>query len=137
MAGRVKLRTLLARLALEETNNQVHTRRTQQIRQIAMKFHELQAQRALISQKVKDQEKVLQTEWQATLGSNNPLLMGLNLLSSTFSKARFNPYVSLLQAAVFVFQDFKEQKLPNKDNFLEYFVSIANRISGKQEGNEA
>lgn len=102
-----------------------------------MRFHELQAKRALLSQKVKEQEKVLQTEWQATLGSNNPLLMGLNLLSSTFSKARFNPYVSLLQAAVFVFQDFKEQKLPNKDNFLEYFVSIANPITDKQEGNEA
>ena len=137
MAGGFKLRTLLTRLALEKTDSQVHTRRTQQIHQIAMKFHELQAQRALLSQKVKEQEKVLQTEWQATLGSNNPLLMGLNLLSSTFSKARFNPYVSLLQAAVFVFQDFKEQKLPNKDNFLEYFVSIADRITGKQQGNEA
>ena len=137
MVGGFKLRTLLARLALEEIYSQVHTRRTQQIHQIAMKFHELQAQRALLSQKVKEQEKVLQTEWQATLGSNNPLLMGLNLLSSTFSKARFNPYVSLLQAAVFVFQDFKEQKLPNKDNFLEYFVSIANPITDKQEGNEA
>jgi len=136
MAGGFKLRTLLTRLALEETYSKVHTRRTQQIHQIAMKFHELQAQRALLSQKVKEQEKVLQAEWQATLGSNNPLLMGLNLLSSTFSKARFNPYVSLIQAAVFVFQDFKEQKLPNKDNFLEYFVSIADRITGKQ-GNEA
>ena len=137
MVGGFKLRTLLARLALEETYSQIHPRRTQQIHQIAMRFHELQAKRALLSQKVKEQEKVLQTEWQATLGSNNPLLMGLNLLSSTFSKARFNPYVSLLQAAVFVFQDFKEQKLPNKDNFLEYFVSIANPITDKQEGNEA
>lgn len=49
-------------------------------------------------------------------------------VNSSYKSYAFDPQI---------FQDFKEQKLPNKDNFLEYFVSIANRISGKQEGNEA
>lgn len=101
-----------------------------------MTFQELQTQRALLSQQVQEQEKVLQNEWKSTLGSNHPVMMGLNLLSSTFSQARYNPYVSIVQAAVYVYQDFKEQKLPTKDNFLEYFLSLANRITGKTPKNE-
>jgi hypothetical protein len=101
-----------------------------------MTFQELQTKRAQLSQQVNDHEKALQAEWKNTLGGNHPVMMGLNLLSSTFSQARTNPYVALIQAAVFVYQDFKEQKLPSKDNFVEYFFSIANRITGKQSTNE-
>ena len=100
-----------------------------------MKFHELQAKRAHLQNEVRTQEVELQKKWNDTLGGNHPVMMGLNLLSSTFSRARFNPYVSVLQAAVYVYQDFKEQKLPNKDNFLEYFLSLAGRLTQSKDAN--
>jgi hypothetical protein len=102
-----------------------------------MKFHELQAKRAHLQNEVRAQEIELQKKWNDSLGGNHPVMMGLNLLSSTFSRARFNPYVSVLQAAVFVYQDFKEQKLPNKDNFLEYFMSLASRLTKSKDPNHA
>jgi hypothetical protein len=97
-----------------------------------MKFHELQAKREQLRIDVKIKEETLQKEWKATIGSNQPLMMGLNLLSSTFNQDQFKPIVSFIQAAVFVYQDFKEQKLPSKDKFIEYFISIANRLTGKE-----
>lgn len=102
-----------------------------------MKFHELQAKRAHLQNEVRAQEGELQKKWDDTLGGNHPVMMGLNLLSSTFSRARYNPYVSVLQAAVYVYQDFKEQKLPNKDNFLEYFMSLASRLTQSNDPNNA
>ncbi len=98
-----------------------------------MTFKELQAKRAYLQQNVKVQENLIKSEWNEFLGSKQPVVMLMNVLSSTFSRAKSNPYVSIIQAAVFVYQDFKEKKLPSSDNFFEYFISVADRITNKSK----
>jgi hypothetical protein len=96
---------------------------------MTMKFHELRQKRADLERQVQLQEVEIERRWSDILGGNNPLMIGLNLLASTFSKARCNPYVSVLQAVVYVYRDFKEDKLPDKDSFLEYFLALATRLT--------
>ena len=98
-----------------------------------MKFSELQAMKNTLKNRVKVQEELINDNWNSILGGNQPVVMALNILSSTFSKAKYNPYVSLFQAAIFVYQDFKEKKLPTSDNFMEYFISLADRLTQKSK----
>jgi|LauGreDrversion4_2_1035121.scaffolds.fasta_scaffold21454_3 hypothetical protein len=101
-----------------------------------MTFKELQQKKAHLQHMVQEEEGRLQIQWRAMLGSNHPVLIGLNLLSGTFSQAKFNPIVSVLQAAVFVYRDFKEEKLPGKDSILEYLAALMSRVVGNPKRDE-
>ena len=101
-----------------------------------MTFKELQQKKAHLQQMVQEEEGRLQIAWRAMLGSNHPVLIGLNLLSGTFSQAKSNPIVSVLQAAVFVYRDFKEEKLPGKDSILEYLAALMSRVVGNPKRDE-
>jgi hypothetical protein len=98
-----------------------------------MTYKELQAKRASLQQNVKVQEELVKTEWNEFLGSKQPVVMLMNVLSSTFSRAKSNPYVSIIQAAVFVYQDFKEKKLPTSDRLFDYFVLMFERLKNKSD----
>lgn len=76
-----------------------------------MKFHELQAKREQLRIDVKIKEETLQKEWKATIGSNQPLMMGLNLLSSTFNQDQFKPIVSFIQVKGFCLPRFQRAKV--------------------------
>lgn len=102
-----------------------------------MTFQELQQKKAHLQHLVQEEEGRLQVQWRTMLGSNHPVLIGLNLLSSTFSQAKFNPIVSVLQAAVYVYRDFKDEKLPGKDSFFDYLAALMSRVVGNPNRDES
>ena len=96
-----------------------------------MKFRELQQKKRNLEISIKDQEDLIANRWRSMFNGNRPLVYALDILSTSLSKARINPYISIFQAVVFVYQDYIEKKLPTSDYLKDYFVSIADRISNE------
>jgi len=96
-----------------------------------MNYSELQQRKKYLRESIKNQEDLIDSQWQSMFRGNKPLVFALDFLSNSLSKARINPYISILQAVVFVYQDFIEKKLPTSDYLKDYFISIADRIFDK------